>query len=147
MVLFNPRTNSTSWRKLIRNIILNIKKNNLIWFLILFYSFHTWWNAYVQNVFGRSSSKIYELALLASGQSCAVATSYSGQYIMQVIYKEMLLTMSISCAYQDTSYVRFLHFVFRNICRRELINKTATTAMGLGWNLVGLCATLCLHRS
>ncbi|XP_039772423.1 metal transporter Nramp4-like isoform X2 [Panicum virgatum] len=37
----------------------------------------------LKNVLGKSSSKIYGLALLASGQSCAVATSYSGQYIMQ----------------------------------------------------------------
>ncbi|CAN6242132.1 unnamed protein product [Urochloa humidicola] len=36
-----------------------------------------------KNIFGKSSSKIYGLALLASGQSCTVATSYSGQYIMQ----------------------------------------------------------------
>ncbi|PUZ46675.1 hypothetical protein GQ55_7G100900 [Panicum hallii var. hallii] len=39
----------------------------------------------LKNVFGKSSSKIYGLALLASGQSCVVATSYSGQYIMQII--------------------------------------------------------------
>ncbi|XP_039772424.1 metal transporter Nramp4-like isoform X3 [Panicum virgatum] len=39
----------------------------------------------LKNVLGKSSSKIYGLALLASGQSCAVATSYSGQYIMQII--------------------------------------------------------------
>ncbi|TKW03755.1 hypothetical protein SEVIR_7G063400v4 [Setaria viridis] len=37
----------------------------------------------LKNMFGKSSSKIYGLALLASGQSCTVATSYSGQYIMQ----------------------------------------------------------------
>lgn len=37
----------------------------------------------LKNVLGKSSSKIYGLALLASGQSCVVATSYSGQYIMQ----------------------------------------------------------------
>ncbi|CAN6248166.1 unnamed protein product [Urochloa humidicola] len=37
----------------------------------------------LKNIFGKSSSKIYGLALLASGQSCTVATNYSGQYIMQ----------------------------------------------------------------
>jgi len=37
-------------------------------------------------MFGRSTSKIYGLALLASGQSNTVTTSYSGQYIMQVTY-------------------------------------------------------------
>ncbi|CAL5032838.1 unnamed protein product [Urochloa decumbens] len=40
-------------------------------------------SALLKNMFGKSSSKIYGLALLASGQSCTVATSYSGQYIMQ----------------------------------------------------------------
>ncbi|KAJ1270448.1 hypothetical protein BS78_06G052900 [Paspalum vaginatum] len=37
----------------------------------------------LKDMFGKSSSKIYGLALLASGQSCTLATSYSGQYIMQ----------------------------------------------------------------
>ncbi|KAM0874252.1 hypothetical protein ACQ4PT_037556 [Festuca glaucescens] len=36
-----------------------------------------------KNVLGRSQSVVYCLALLASGQSCAVITTYSGQYIMQ----------------------------------------------------------------
>ncbi|XP_047082959.1 metal transporter Nramp4-like isoform X1 [Lolium rigidum] len=36
-----------------------------------------------KNVLGRSKSVVYCLALLASGQSCAVITTYSGQYIMQ----------------------------------------------------------------
>ncbi|XP_020198262.1 metal transporter Nramp4 isoform X2 [Aegilops tauschii subsp. strangulata] len=37
----------------------------------------------VKNILGRSRSIFYGLALLASGQSCAVVTTYSGQYIMQ----------------------------------------------------------------
>ncbi|KAF7029513.1 hypothetical protein CFC21_041238 [Triticum aestivum] len=36
-----------------------------------------------KNILGRSRSIFYGLALLASGQSCAVVTTYSGQYIMQ----------------------------------------------------------------
>uniref|UniRef100_A0ACD5X3S7 Uncharacterized protein n=1 Tax=Avena sativa TaxID=4498 RepID=A0ACD5X3S7_AVESA len=36
-----------------------------------------------KNVLGRSRAVVYGLALLASGQSCAVITTYSGQYIMQ----------------------------------------------------------------
>ncbi|XP_044975973.1 metal transporter Nramp4-like isoform X5 [Hordeum vulgare subsp. vulgare] len=36
-----------------------------------------------KNVLGRPRSFVYGLALLASGQSCAVVTTYSGQYIMQ----------------------------------------------------------------
>uniref|UniRef100_J3L0A8 Metal transporter n=1 Tax=Oryza brachyantha TaxID=4533 RepID=J3L0A8_ORYBR len=37
----------------------------------------------LKNILGKSSSTVYGLALLASGQSCTVATSYAGQYIMQ----------------------------------------------------------------
>ncbi|KAL6621310.1 hypothetical protein ACP70R_033742 [Stipagrostis hirtigluma subsp. patula] len=37
----------------------------------------------LKNLFGKSSSTLYGLALLTSGQSCTMATSYSGQYIMQ----------------------------------------------------------------
>ncbi|XLU75338.1 hypothetical protein S245_034391, partial [Arachis hypogaea] len=35
------------------------------------------------NVLGRSSSTIYAIALLASGQSSAITGTYAGQYIMQ----------------------------------------------------------------
>ncbi|KAF0920425.1 hypothetical protein E2562_034900 [Oryza meyeriana var. granulata] len=37
----------------------------------------------LKNILGKSSSTVYGLALLASGQSCTVATSYAGQCIMQ----------------------------------------------------------------
>ncbi|KAJ1382543.1 NRAMP family [Sesbania bispinosa] len=37
----------------------------------------------LQNVLGRSSSTIYAIALLASGQSSAITGTYAGQYIMQ----------------------------------------------------------------
>ncbi|KAL6608014.1 hypothetical protein ACP70R_041077 [Stipagrostis hirtigluma subsp. patula] len=37
----------------------------------------------LKNLFGKSSSTLYGLALLTSGQSCTMATSYSGQYILQ----------------------------------------------------------------
>ncbi|KAJ6709342.1 SOLUTE CARRIER PROTEIN FAMILY 11 MEMBER [Salix koriyanagi] len=40
-------------------------------------------NAYVQNVLGKSSSKIYAIAVLASGQSSTITGTYAGQYIMQ----------------------------------------------------------------
>ncbi|XP_062199565.1 LOW QUALITY PROTEIN: metal transporter Nramp4-like [Phragmites australis] len=40
-------------------------------------------SGFLKNLFGKSRSTIYGLALLASGQSCTVITSYSGQYIMQ----------------------------------------------------------------
>ncbi|KAK7410614.1 hypothetical protein VNO78_01549 [Psophocarpus tetragonolobus] len=37
----------------------------------------------LKNVLGRSSSTIYAIALLASGQSSTIAGTYAGQYIMQ----------------------------------------------------------------
>ncbi|XP_057450663.1 metal transporter Nramp7.2-like [Lotus japonicus] len=37
----------------------------------------------LKNVLGRSSSTIYAIALLASGQSSAITGTYAGQYIMQ----------------------------------------------------------------
>lgn len=37
----------------------------------------------MQNVLGKSSSTIYAIALLASGQSSAITGTYAGQYIMQ----------------------------------------------------------------
>ncbi|KAI4337844.1 hypothetical protein L6164_016213 [Bauhinia variegata] len=37
----------------------------------------------LQNVLGRSSSTVYAIALLASGQSSAITGTYAGQYIMQ----------------------------------------------------------------
>jgi Mn2+/Fe2+ NRAMP family transporter len=51
----------------------------------------------VQNMFEKSRSTIYGLALLASGQSCALTTSYSGQYIMQVSYKQILPPFLFTC--------------------------------------------------
>ncbi|XP_042380095.1 metal transporter Nramp1-like [Zingiber officinale] len=36
-----------------------------------------------QDVLGKSSSTVYAIALLASGQSSAITGTYAGQYIMQ----------------------------------------------------------------
>ncbi|XP_055960965.1 metal transporter Nramp7.2-like [Mercurialis annua] len=38
---------------------------------------------YKQNVLGKSSSTLYAIALLASGQSSTITGTYAGQYIMQ----------------------------------------------------------------
>lgn len=38
----------------------------------------------MQNVLGQSSSTIYAIALLASGQSSTITGTYAGLYIMQV---------------------------------------------------------------
>ncbi|XP_061361866.1 metal transporter Nramp6.1-like [Gastrolobium bilobum] len=38
---------------------------------------------FLENMLGRSSSTIYAIALLASGQSSAISGTYAGQYIMQ----------------------------------------------------------------
>ena len=40
---------------------------------------------YQQNVLGKSSSILYAVALLASGQSSAITGTYAGQFVMQVI--------------------------------------------------------------
>ena len=37
-----------------------------------------------QNVLGKSSSTVYAVVLLASGQSSTITGTYAGQYIMQV---------------------------------------------------------------
>lgn len=47
---------------------------------------------YVQNVLGRWSSKLFAIALLASGQSSTITGTYAGQYVMQV----PILRISIS---------------------------------------------------
>ncbi|OEL16762.1 Metal transporter Nramp4 [Dichanthelium oligosanthes] len=65
----------------------------------------------LKNMFGRSSSKIFGLALLASGQSCTVATSYSGQYIMQIVRVAWILSMvimGINIYFFCTSFISWL---------------------------------------
>lgn len=42
------------------------------------------YNGYVQNVLGSWSSKLFAVALLASGQSSTITGTYAGQYVMQV---------------------------------------------------------------
>lgn len=37
-----------------------------------------------QNVLGQWSSKLFGIALLASGQSSTITGTYAGQYVMQV---------------------------------------------------------------
>ncbi|XP_025881715.1 metal transporter Nramp4 isoform X1 [Oryza sativa Japonica Group] len=44
----------------------------------------------LKNILGKSSSTVYGVALLVSGQSCMVATSYAGQYIMQIVLSFVL---------------------------------------------------------
>lgn len=39
-----------------------------------------------QNVLGRSSSVVYAVALLASGQSTTISCTFAGQVIMQVTF-------------------------------------------------------------
>lgn len=42
----------------------------------------------LQNVLGSWSSKLFAVALLASGQSSTITGTYAGQYVMQVPYYE-----------------------------------------------------------
>lgn len=41
-------------------------------------------NEFLQNVLGHWSSKLFAIALLASGQSSTITGTYAGQYVMQV---------------------------------------------------------------
>lgn len=50
----------------------------------------------LQNVLGKSSSTIYAIALLASGQSSAITGTYAGQYIMQVHIKGIYMCTKLS---------------------------------------------------
>ncbi|CAK9168738.1 unnamed protein product [Ilex paraguariensis] len=57
----------------------------------------------LKNVLGKSSSTVYAIALLASGQSSAITATYAGQFIMQGFlnlkmkaWKRSLLTRSIA---------------------------------------------------
>lgn len=47
-------------------------------FILMFYNF------YLQNFLGSWSSKLFAVALLASGQSSTITGTYAGQYVMQV---------------------------------------------------------------
>lgn len=42
----------------------------------------------LQNVLGSWSSKLFAIALLASGQSSTITGTYAGQYVMQVLIND-----------------------------------------------------------
>ena len=58
-----------------------------------------WFNLFLQNVLGKSSSKIYAIALLASGQSSTITGTYAGQYIMQVSDNKKITTLAFELNY------------------------------------------------
>ena len=58
-----------------------------------------WFNLFLQNVLGKSSSKIYAIALLASGQSSTITGTYAGQYIMQVSDNKKIKTLAFELNY------------------------------------------------
>ena len=64
---------------------------------------------------GRSSSIVYGVALLASGQSSTITGTYAGQYIMQVPtykisdHKKFELAKGVS-SYSMSSYVPFTYY-------------------------------------
>jgi len=58
-----------------------------------------WFNLFLQNVLGKSSSKIYAIALLASGQSSTITGTYAGQYIMQVSDDKKIKTLAFELNY------------------------------------------------
>ena len=47
-------------------------------------AFWLWFYYFLQNVLGSWSSKLFAIALLASGQSSTITGTYAGQYVMQV---------------------------------------------------------------
>lgn len=69
-----------------------------IWFLIRSFLY------FFQNVLGKWSSKLFAIALLASGQSSTITGTYAGQYVMQVLcwssfhVKALLLYSLNSCS-------------------------------------------------
>ncbi|MQM03929.1 hypothetical protein Taro_036712 [Colocasia esculenta] len=65
----------------------------------------------LKDVLGRSSSTVYAIALLASGQSSTITGTYAGQYIMQVIVVSWILGLGIigiNIYYLSTGFVRWL---------------------------------------
>lgn len=54
-----------------------------------------------QNVLGKWSSKLFAIALLASGQSCTITGTYAGQYVMQVQSLFFLMLKKYFCSYSD----------------------------------------------
>ena len=58
-----------------------------------------WFNLFMQNVLGKSSSKIYAIALLASGQSSTITGTYAGQFIMQVSDDKKIKTLAFELNY------------------------------------------------
>ncbi|KAL9359142.1 hypothetical protein Peur_047265 [Populus x canadensis] len=65
----------------------------------------------LKNVLGKSSSTIYAIALLASGQSSTITGTYAGQYIMQIIVISWTLgfmIIGINVYYLSTGFVGWL---------------------------------------
>ncbi|KAJ6685368.1 SOLUTE CARRIER PROTEIN FAMILY 11 MEMBER [Salix purpurea] len=65
----------------------------------------------LQNVLGKSSSKIYAIAVLASGQSSTITGTYAGQYIMQIIVLSWILGLGIigiNVYYLSTGFVGWI---------------------------------------
>jgi Mn2+/Fe2+ NRAMP family transporter len=52
----------------------------------------------LQNVLGSWSSKLFAIALLASGQSSTITGTYAGQYVMQVFesHSKKFLFLNVS---------------------------------------------------
>ncbi|KAL9396112.1 hypothetical protein Peur_010365 [Populus x canadensis] len=65
----------------------------------------------LKKVLGKSSSTIYAIALLASGQSSTITGTYAGQYIMQIIVISWtlgLMIIGINVYYLSTAFVGWL---------------------------------------
>ena len=79
-------------------------------------AFWLWFYYFLQNVLGSWSSKLFAIALLASGQSSTITGTYAGQYVMQVSFK------LIVCVSAGLSI--FLVFLFsKEHCQFSTIKK------------------------
>jgi Mn2+/Fe2+ NRAMP family transporter len=65
--------------------------------MIISVMFHT------QNVLGKWSSKLFGVALLASGQSSTITGTYAGQYVMQV--DSFVFYYHVLCVKNNTLYL------------------------------------------
>ena len=71
--------------------------------MIISYMDHT------QNVLGKWSSKLFAIALLASGQSSTITGTYAGQYVMQVYrFPPQINAYLFICLHKRVLWVMFI---------------------------------------
>ncbi|KAG0501720.1 hypothetical protein HPP92_001792 [Vanilla planifolia] len=82
----------------------------------------------LKNVLGKSSSVIYAIALLASGQSSTITGTYAGQYVMQVsINKRFGLLLTNKPRIKTRSMQGFLNLKMKTWVRNLMTRTIAIT--------------------